>query len=109
MAIQVISLVNDGTPYLEQTTELDGQDFLFIFSYNARDEHWYMTMQKEDGTPIEGCAGVKLVQGGYPIYRVTDPNRPPGEMFVLGPDSEEPGLLDFGKSTNLLYIPEDDL
>jgi hypothetical protein len=109
MAIQIIPTLTDGTPEYTQITSLDGTNYLLIFSYNSRDLHWYLTTRTEAEEEIIGCEGVKLVQGGFPIRRVYDQNRPPGEFLVLSDLKTEPGLNDLGDTSLLVYIPEADM
>lgn len=108
MATQVIPTLIDGTAFYTQTSTLDGIVYQLIFSYNARDEHWFLTLRTEDGDEIVGCEGMKLVQGGFPLRRVYDENRPPGELYVQSDLKNEPGLTTLGTDTFLLYIPEAD-
>lgn len=104
-----IDLPNNGDVYNEQTTAIDGTNFNLIFSFNSRDDHWYMTIRTELGESIKGLEGVKLVQSGAPLERVTDLNAPQGAFFVFSESSAEPGLLDFGNGTDLLYFSESEL
>jgi hypothetical protein len=110
MAVQIVSTLTDATvPEYTQTTTLDGVDFQLTFSYNARDEHWYLTIRTAQNVEITGCEGIKLVQRGWPIRRVYDQNRPAGELFILSELTSEPGLEDLGATSFLCYIPIADL
>lgn len=109
MTIQVIPTLSDGTAEYVQFTELDGTRFKILFSYNARDLHWHMSIRTAADQQITGCEGIKLVQGGWPIRRVYDQNRPLGELFIQSDLKTEPGLEDLGKTSFLLYGPSADL
>ena len=109
MTVQVISTLFDGTAEYTQLTELDGIKFKLLFSYNARDGHWHLTIRTASDTPIQGCEGMKLVQGGWPLRRVYDLNRPSGEIYINSELSSVPGLEDLGESTFVMYVPIADL
>lgn len=105
----IIPTLFDGTPEYTQITALEGVKYQFIFSYNSKDEHWYLNLRTAAGEEITGCEGMKLVQGGWPIRRVYDQNRPPGELLVLSETQEEPGLYDLGNGTDLVYLTSDEI
>lgn len=109
MTIEIIDTLYNGEAKYDQVTSLDGIDFRLTFLWNARDSHWYLTIRTVDDEEITGCEGVKLVQGGWPIRRVYDPNRPAGELLVYSELETEPGLEDLGFSTDLMYIPAADM
>jgi hypothetical protein len=109
MTTQIIPTLTDGSSKYSQITALDGVNYQLTFLYNSRDLHWYLTIRTEADEEIVGCEGIKLVQGGWPIRRVYDLNRPPGEFLVLSELKSEPGLTDLGDTTILSYIPEDDV
>jgi hypothetical protein len=105
MTAQIIPTLTDGTAQYSQITALDGVNYRLIFSYNSRDLHWYLSLRTEADEKITGCEGVKLVQGGLPIRRVYDLNRPPGELLVFSELDTEPGLEDLGDTPELIYMP----
>ncbi len=104
----IIPTTFDGTAEYTQITTLEGVKFEFTFSYNSKDEHWYLNLRTEAGDVIQGCEGLKLVQGAWPIRRVYDQNRPPGELLVLSESLEEPGLFDLGDGTVLAYLTSEE-
>ena len=109
MATQIIQTLIDGTALYTQVTALDGVSYRLTFSFNPSDQHWYLTVRTEADAQIQGCEGMKLVQGGFPLRKSTDQNRPPGELVVFSELETEPGLNDLGDTTLLGYIPEADL
>jgi hypothetical protein len=109
MTTQIIPTLTDGTPEYEQITPLGDTDYKLLFSYNPRDLHWYLTLRTEADEEIIGCEGMKLVQGGWPIRRVYDQNRPDGELLILSELLTEPGLNDLGDTSELVFIPRADL
>ena len=104
-----IETLTDGTPYYEQITALDGRDFKLIFSFNPRDDHWYLTIRTEEDERIKGCEGLKLAMNSWPIRKVTDLLRPPGEFFVSGDAEKHPGIFDLGAGSVLVYITEPEM
>lgn len=109
MTVKIIQTDTDGTAFYRQTTPLDGRVYQLIFTWNARTENWYLTVRTEAGVEIEGCEGMKLVQGGFPLRKVADLNRPPGEIIVQSEFDAEPTLTSLGTDTVLAYIPRADL
>ena len=110
MTIEIIPFENPNDDYeWSQVTPLDNIEFRLTFSYNSRDEHWYLTIRTEADEEIVGCESMKLVQGGWPIRRVYDPNRPPGEIHVLSDLLSEPGFDDLGNTSIIMYVPEADM
>jgi hypothetical protein len=109
MTLQNVQTETDGTARYRQTTVLDGVNFVLYFDYNARDEHWRLTVHDVEDLPIAGCVGKKLVVGWPVLHGVTDPRRPAGELLVVGPGDADPGLFNLGSDYILHYIPEGDL
>lgn len=105
-----IPMLSDGAIFdYEQTTPLDGTDYIFHFSYNSRDGHWYLSLRTIDNEPIRGCESMKLVLGIDILRRVTDDRKPPGQLVVFSEFLEEPGLLSFGNDYTLMYLPDTEI
>lgn len=96
-----------GVPYFTQKTRLDGRDFILKFSYNQREERYYLSIFDEQETPI--LMGLKLV-AVWPLLRRyrANPALPPGELWVsdLTGNGEPPTLneLGEGKRCELTYV-----
>ena len=94
------------TPLYKLRINLDGQDYIFRFDWNARTERWYLDI----GTASEQwiVTGLKLVADWPILRRVSDPRRPPGNLMAvdLSPlQGEPPNLSDLGSRVKLIYIP----
>jgi hypothetical protein len=78
-------------------TKLDGRDFNLSFSWNEREERWYLAMADEEENVL--VAGIKLVSN-WPLLRYYhfDPRVPPGELVVhdLTSSNAPPGFDELG-------------
>lgn len=99
-------LITSEEPHYQQRTRLEGRDYLLTFTFNEREERWYLSIADEAEDPI--ASGLKLV-ANWPLlwpYRY-DPRIPPGELAVsdVSGDGSPPTLLELGegKRCELLY------
>lgn len=96
-----------GTPYFTQKTRLDGRDFILKFSYNQREERYYLSIYDEQEEPL--LMGLKLV-ANWPLLRRYrwNPALPPGEIWVMDLTGEgTPPTLDElgeGRRCELTYL-----
>lgn len=110
LIIRTVSSAQDA--YTSQRTRLDGRDYLLRFSFNEREERWYLSLFDEDELPI--LEGLKLVcsQPLLQAYR-SNPDVPRGELVVMDlTDDNSPPTLDElgeGKRCELLYITAEEL
>lgn len=82
--------------------ELQGALFTFLFLWNSRDAHWYMTVSDSNGVPI--LSGRRVVVDWPLLRNVADLRRPKGEIVALDTTGEgDPGLADLGGRVPLLY------
>jgi hypothetical protein len=96
----------DGEPFVDQTSNLDGTDYLLQFRFNQREQRYYLSIYLADGTPL--AKGAVLVCM-WPLFKhVTDRRMPPGTLFVApqGSDTSPPklGELGPGKRCELIYV-----
>lgn len=110
MTAQLVPTYTDTTHYSEQVT-LDGSPYVLTFDFNQREAAWYVSVGLPDGTRIYD--GLKLVCNWPLMHKCSDPNRPPGDLFVLSnsADNSTPGLADLGTGGRcaLYYLPQADL
>jgi hypothetical protein len=96
-----------GVPFYTQRTRLDGREYLLRFSWNEREERWYLAIADEAEVVL--VLGIKLV-ANWPLTRFYkfDPRLPPGELMVsdLTGTGTPPGLDDLGvgKRCELTYF-----
>jgi hypothetical protein len=86
-------------------SNLDGEDFLLDFHYNSRDNHWYFSISKIDGTPV--LSGLKVITNWYMFRTCGDIFlRPYGELIFLDNSviPSDPSLEDLGIRVNLIYV-----
>lgn len=86
MATLSIPLPTSTETHLVQTTQLDGQSYLFEFDWNSRTDRWSFNLSNTDGTRI--LDGAVLVIGIDLLRTVasTLDYVPPGVLYVAGAD-----------------------
>lgn len=103
----IFRIPTTADPFYEFSIDLEGREYVLAFRYNQREDRWYMSLYTGDRTPI--ALSVKLVSN-YPLLgrKRSDPNCPPGVLYVSG--SEPPGLLDLQENgpCELLYVTSDE-
>lgn len=99
-------------PYYRERVRLEGRDYVFDFSYNEREERWYLSILDEEADPI--AHGIKLIANWSLLFPYRyDERCPPGEITVadITTDGSPPTLLELGegKRCELLYWTRDEL
>lgn len=95
--------VRSDTPAYQFRTDLNGSEYVFDFSFNARDDHWYFDLSDADLSPI--VQGVRVVCNWPLLFYVTDPRCPYGEIYAIdttGQD-QDPGRDDLGARVVMTY------
>lgn len=102
----------DTTPYYQQQTNLDGDDYLLRFRFNSREQTWYLELLQTDGTLL--AANLKLVCNSLLLANLVNTDPPLGDFIVLDATggNAPPGLLDLdpdnGRCT-LYYLEQAEL
>jgi len=109
MTIQIIPIEPEEASEFSQIVPLEGQDYIFNFSWNSRDEHWYLSLEDVDGVAIQGCTGYKLVDEASPLRRSTDEKKPPGELVYTVELANDDRYEALGTTSILAYFEEEDL
>lgn len=107
----VIPTFQDRSSRYEFDIELAGDIWHLLFSWNAREEVWYMDIQDQDQNNI--LLGIKIV----PNYLLLDQYKsyalPAGEFICWDlKQTPETGTLDFdtfGKRYQLLFFSDEEL
>lgn len=88
---------------------LDGVAYKFLFSWNSRQEGWFVSLFLEDDTPV--WSGVRLVVNWFLAQRMRSALRPPGLLmaFDQAEQGQDPGLTDLGARVRLLYFDAEDV
>lgn len=107
--IENVQTLFNGSARYRQVTPLDGRIFVLYFSYNTRDQSWYLSIHDSEDNPIAGCIGRKLVVNYPVLLRSVSPDRPEGELIVASSEANDPGLTDLGNGVILTYIPRADV
>lgn len=88
----------------DQITELDGREYVLVFTWNARYQSWYLDALDQDGNPIfygrRLAVGVEL---GRSI--VGDARMWPGKLMCVtfSQDMSDPGQFELGQRVLLAY------
>lgn len=98
--------------HYEQRISLDGQDFIFTFQYNQREEKWYFDLADQNEEQI--VSGLKIVPGLDFLRCVTDLRKPPGVLVAIDlpatgqtlQPSFDPKITELGDRVRLYYIGE---
>lgn len=101
MATLSLPLPTRNDPHLVQTTQLEGQSYVFEFNWNSRTDRWTLSLTNTDGTRILDGA---LLAVGIDLLR-TVPNTlafvPPGNLYVGGADDPTLETID---TAYLFYV-----
>ncbi len=104
MATRNIPTFQTGEGHINYTLQLEGVLYYVYLDFNARDEHWYISIHDSSNVAIEGCISRKLVTNWKILIGATVPERPPGEIYTSSVDHIDPGLLDLGTRVALYYV-----
>jgi hypothetical protein len=88
-------------------TTIEGQDYLLELAWNTRDERWYVSLYKADGTCL--VASVAMVVD-FPLFRKTvGPDIPKGYFMAVdtaGNGAEIAAQEELGVRVQLTYLTE---
>lgn len=105
--MSLITLPTTDDPFYKQVTALDGVDYTLTFTYNQREDVFYLTIGDATGADI--VRGLKLVCLWPLLLGQTDPRLPKGILMVVSntTDDSPPGLADLvsGGRCELVYLP----
>lgn len=96
-------------PYYSKKITLDGETFLFLFKWNVREEAWYLSIYREDETPIQ--VGRKIVVNWPLLRRLVSADAPLGSLsaYETTGSEEEPNFSELGTRVLLLYADEEEI
>lgn len=97
------------TSKFQQVVPLDGETYTFVFRWNERSNHWFLTIRDAAGDDL--ITGRKLVANAPIGVHETIAGYPPGTIWVLdlGITEEDPRLRDLGDRCVLMYVDEDNV
>ena len=103
MAIDRIP-ADSSFPFYEIEVELDGVEFKLEFSFNDRDDAWYMTISDSDNTLLR--AGIRIVNEWVLLRLWAEATRPDGDIVSVnqGEVLEPPTLEQLGEEVLLTYL-----
>ena len=95
-----IPIARSSQAFTTQRTVLDGSTFRIDFQWNSRISRWLFSLYTSDDVAI--LQGRPFVNGWPLLHGVSNPLRPPGELFLFTPDDIDPDLEGIDRAT-LLY------
>jgi hypothetical protein len=102
----IFTIDTDPTPlYWNQTTQLDGVEYLLRFYWSGRESAFYIGVYDQNENPI--ALSIRLVVGVPLLRRFQDPRLPPGMLLLVdttdrGEDLEN--AADLGGRWVLVYF-----
>ncbi len=107
MSLVQIPTLTDGTTAYRIRTRLEGQDWLFDFTWNTRTSRWAFDVSALDGTGVVTGQAVVVGVGGLLGRAVGGPL---GQLAATSSDGTDtaPGLRELGDRVRLFYITSDD-
>ena len=96
-----------NTPSQEQTSTLDGVEYILRIDWNARDQSWTLGIYDLNEVPL--TLGIKLVASLPLLRRELNPALPPGQLWIVDDSNEDrdPTLTDLGLRCTLMYVTAD--
>jgi len=98
----VILPTTKDLPAYSYRAPLEGVMYRFRFVWHDRPGAWYLDLATDAGVDIR--SGIKLVTGWLLLRRLQHPSRPPGELFLAGPQDIAPTLESLGRTHFLYYL-----
>lgn len=98
-----------GLAFFSKRVPLEGIDYIFDFSYNQKEDAFYLTVKDSAGDHILGP--IKIVSNyplfGFHRYAV---GLPPGELWAIAFKNEQtsPGMNRLGQDITLAYYDSDE-
>ena len=93
--------------WYDQRVNLDGTTYAMRLAWAERERRWFMDLRTLDGTVV--FTNRKVVADRPLTQRLTNPLRPPGEIWCVDRSGEgrDPELRDLGARCLLLYVDEE--
>lgn len=97
----------DFAAYTETLT-LDGFLYVFGFTWNTRDQAWFMSISR-DNVPL--LYNIKVVNNFELIDRFTNVSLPPGLILTVDIENinRNPGRDELGSAVKLAYVTESEV
>lgn len=97
------------TSKFQQVVPLEGVPYTFVFRWNERSNHWFLTIRDAAGADL--TTGRKLVASAPIGAHETIDGYPPGTIWTLDltGTGEDPRLRDLGDRVVMMYVDEDNV
>ena len=91
----------------EMRVTLDGITYKFLYRWNERSGHWYLSIYLLDDTPI--ITGLRIIIGWNLLLNVNNLQKPQGALFFLDLSTNDglgdpPGSDDLGNRVQGYYL-----
>lgn len=105
--IQEIPIDVAGRGGFSVRVDLSGTRWILKLLWRQRQDRWYLSVYREDGTPL--ALAVKVVCGRSLLRKTAAEDAPPGYLIALsdGPDVTPAKYADLGQRVRLWYYLED--
>lgn len=96
-------------PFYTFGVDLENSTYFIEMRWNGRDGAWYMSVMKEDETPIR--MGIKVVLGTFLGRRSVNPKFPPGILVAvdLTGEGRDATLDDLGTRVVVYYYTAEEI
>jgi len=99
---------NSENPSWSEIITLEGSNYIFSFTWNARDKSWVLDIQLTDDLPV--IMGIKLVANYELLGTYAQNKQPPGSLFLYDTAGkrEDCNREELGARWKLYYITSND-
>jgi len=105
MSIKEFAIINQGPKFYKFSSNLDGQRYYFNYSYNERNDTWYLTIRNADRDIV--LSGLACLTNNYLMVSrfVIEEFFPVGEIQIadVNDDGNDPSYLNFGDNVSAFY------
>lgn len=103
MATLLIPTDSD-TPFYTQRTDLDGVEYLLTFTYNQRENCWYLSIADIDEFDLVN--GIKIVPSINLLRQKPSRFLPPGTLLAISQTSDDspPGFGELGIDRRFVLV-----
>lgn len=106
MSTKELAIINQGPDRYEFSSGFDGVRYLLTFSYNRRNDTWYLNIEDANKTRIlTGLAVLTNTQNMTNRF-VLDDFLPGGDFLVsdINGNGVDPSYLNFGDTVSAFYL-----
>lgn len=106
MSTKELAIINQGPDRYEFSSGFDGVRYILTFSYNRRNDTWYLNI--EDGNKTRILTGLVVLTNSQDISGrfVLDDFLVGGEFLIsdINANGDDPSFLNFGDTVSAFYL-----